>query len=636
MPKNVNKLLVANRGEIALRVVRTAREMGIPTVAVYAEQDRHAQYVQMADDAYLLSGDTYKDTYLNEDLLIDILQRSGADAVHSGYGFLSEVATFAQKVIDAGAAWVGPNPKALVDLGDKITARRVATFAKVPPVPGISQSISDMRLLLDFAHTHGYPLMLKRTDGGGGRGITLVHNDDELRGFYMNHDALQGGDLNEYFVERFIDKGRHVETQCGRDSHGNFTVYSTRDCSVQRRNQKLVEEAPAPFLSSEVTDQLETYSRRLFEAVDYEGLGTCEFMVTEQGKVYFLEVNPRLQVEHTVSEEVCGLDLVREQLTIANGGELTVNHPLRGHSFELRLTCEDPAKNLAPSSGTLASLRWPSGPGIRVDSGVVEGDTISPKFDSMMGKLVVTASDRAAAVARVRRALSELKVEGVPTPASLFEQIFNDDEFTAEHGVAYDVSTKWLERKYLNKEAASSQGGQPASMSGASEVDKKESSETFVIEVNNRRVSLTVPNDIVANLTGGAKARDAKRTIQPLRGQGLHHAQKKQQSNDGQSGVIASPMQAVVTRINVAEGQQVAKGDLLVVLESMKMENYVYAPVKGTVTKIFVGPAAGVEAGETLMTIDVTGASGTKAGENGATGAAVDGTATDGTMEGGK
>jgi len=636
MPKNVNKLLVANRGEIALRVVRTAREMGIPTVAVYAEQDRHAQYVQMADDAYLLSGDTYKDTYLNEDLLIDILQRSGADAVHPGYGFLSEVATFAQKVIDAGAAWVGPNPKALVDLGDKITARRVATFAKVPPVPGISQSISDMRLLLDFAHTHGYPLMLKRTDGGGGRGITLVHNDDELRGFYMNHDALQGGDLNEYFVERFIDKGRHVETQCGRDSHGNFTVYSTRDCSVQRRNQKLVEEAPAPFLSSEVTDQLETYSRRLFEAVDYEGLGTCEFMVTEQGKVYFLEVNPRLQVEHTVSEEVCGLDLVREQLTIANGGELTVNHPLRGHSFELRLTCEDPAKNLAPSSGTLTSLRWPSGPGIRVDSGVVEGDTISPKFDSMMGKLVVTASDRAAAVARVRRALSELKVEGVPTPASLFEQIFNDDEFTAEHGVAYDVSTKWLERKYLNKEAASSQGGQPASMSGASEVDKKESSETFVIEVNNRRVSLTVPNDIVANLTGDAKARDAKRAIQPLRGQGLHHAQKKQQSNDGQSGVIASPMQAVVTRINVAEGQQVAKGDLLVVLESMKMENYVYAPVKGTVTKIFVGPAAGVEAGETLMTIDVTGANGTKAGENGATGAAVDGTATDGTMEGGK
>ena len=636
MASIVKKLLIANRGEIALRVVRTAKEMGISTVAVYSEQDRNSRYVDMADEAYLLSGDTYKDTYLNEDLLIDILHKTGADAVHPGYGFLSEVPSFAQKVEDAGAIWVGPHHTALVDLGDKITARRVALRAKVPPVPGLSEPVTDVRTLLDFAHTHGYPIMMKRTDGGGGHGITVVHDDEELRRFYMNHDALQGGDLKEYFIEKFVDKARHVETQSGRDSHGNFTVYSTRDCSVQRRNQKLVEEAPAPFLSSEVTDQLETYSRRLFEAVDYEGLGTCEFMVTEQGKVYFLEVNPRLQVEHTVSEEVCGLDLVREQLTIANGGELTVNHPLRGHSFELRLTCEDPAKNLAPSSGTLASLRWPSGPGIRVDSGVVEGDTISPKFDSMMGKLVVTASDRAAAVARVRRALSELKVEGVPTPASLFEQIFNDDEFTAEHGVAYDVSTKWLERKYLNKEAASSQGGQPASMSGASEVDKKESSETFVIEVNNRRVSLTVPNDIVANLTGGAKARDAKRAIQPLRGQGLHHAQKKQQSNDGQSGVIASPMQAVVTRINVAEGQQVAKGDLLVVLESMKMENYVYAPVKGAVTKIFVGPAAGVEAGETLMTIDVTGANGTKAGENGATGAAVDGTATDGTMEGGK
>ncbi len=541
MPKNVNKLLVANRGEIALRVVRTAREMGIPTVAVYAEQDRHAQYVQMADDAYLLSGDTYKDTYLNEDLLIDILQRSGADAVHPGYGFLSEVASFAQKVLDAGATWVGPNPKALVDLGDKITARRVATFAKVPPVPGISQSISDMRLLLDFAHTHGYPLMLKRTDGGGGRGITLVHNDDELRGFDMNHDALQGGDLDEYFVERFIDKGRHVETQCGCVFAWQFhRVFHPRLLRRSAATRSLLRKLGA-VPSRRRLEQLETYSRRLFEAVDYVGLGTCELMVTEQGKVYFLEVNPRLQVEHTVSEEVCGLDLVREQLTIANGGELTVDHPLRGHSFELRLTCEDPAKkNPGAELRHADQARMAVRPGIRVDSGVVEGDTVSPKFDSMMGKLVVTASDRATAVARVRRALEELKVEGVPTPASLFEQIFNDDEFTAEHGVAYDVSTKWLERKYLNKEASSTKGGQPASMaraSGAKEAEQKESSETFVIEVNNHRVSLTVPNDIVANLTGGAKARDAKRAIQPLRGQGLHHVEKKQQGSDGQSGV---------------------------------------------------------------------------------------------------
>ena len=405
MVTNIKKILVANRGEIALRVIRTAQEMGIPTVAIYAASDRQAQYVEMADEAYALSGDTYRDTYLNEDAIIDILHKSGADAVHPGYGFLSEVASFAQKVIDAGAVWIGPKPEALIDLGDKITARRVATRAKVPPVPGISEPVKDIRELLTFAQTHGYPVMMKRTDGGGGRGITVVQNDDELRGFYMNHDALQGGDLDEYFIERFIDKARHVETQVGRDSHGNFTIYSTRDCSVQRRNQKLVEEAPAPFLTDDENAQLHRYSRNLFEAVDYVGLGTCEYMVTSQHKVYFLEVNPRLQVEHTVSEEVSGLDLVREQLMIADGGELTQNHPSRGHSFELRITSEDPATNLTPSAGTLTKIEWPSGPGIRVDSGVEVGDSVSPKFDSMMGKLIVTAQNRDAAIARVRRAL---------------------------------------------------------------------------------------------------------------------------------------------------------------------------------------------------------------------------------------
>ncbi len=609
MPQHISKLLVANRGEIALRVVRTAREMGIPTVVVYAEQDRHCQYVQMADEAYLLSGDTYADTYLNEDLLISILERSGADAVHPGYGFLSEVASFATRVMDAGAVWVGPSPRALKALGDKISARNVATKAKVPPVPGISHAVSDMRVLLDFAHTHGYPLMMKRTDGGGGRGITLVRNDDELRGFYLNHNAVQGGDLAEHFVERFIDHGRHVETQCGRDTHGEFTVYSTRDCSVQRRNQKLIEEAPAPFLDPEVEEQLHAYSRRLFEAVQYVGLGTCEFMVTDTGKAYFLEVNPRLQVEHTVSEEVCGLDLVREQLTIAAGGHLTPAPAPRGHSFELRITSEDPKSNLTPSSGTLETVRWPSGPGIRVDSGVAEGDTISPKFDSMMGKLIVTAHDRPAAVARVRRALAELDIAGVPTPAELYAQIFADGDFTCEHGTPFDVSTKWLERKYLNREPAAARAGQPASVAGAAadEDTARTASERFVIEVNNRRVELTVPLDVVANLTGGTHARAAQLPTQPLRGQGMHPAERKA-ARDERPGVIAAPMQAIVTRITVAPGQAVAKGDLLVVLESMKMENYVYAPAGGTVTEIFAAPATGVEAGETLLTMDVAGA----------------------------
>ena len=623
-------ILVANRGIPARRISRSIRERFEAIAAITATDiDKTEPAAASAQELILLGADPR--AYLDLPRIIRLARERGCVAIHPGWGFASEDNNFPKLCAEAGITFIGATAEAMHLLGNKVEARRVARSLGIPVVPGSDESV-DVPGARKIVHEIGLPIMLKAEGGGGGRGIFLVTNEDELEDAFEKASAMAEASFGNprLFVEKYLPKVHHIEIQVIADRWGNVFAFDERDCSVQRRNQKLVEEAPAPFLSSEVTDQLETYSRRLFEAVDYEGLGTCEFMVTEQGKVYFLEVNPRLQVEHTVSEEVCGLDLVREQLTIANGGELTVNHPLRGHSFELRLTCEDPAKNLAPSSGTLTSLRWPSGPGIRVDSGVVEGDTISPKFDSMMGKLVVTASDRAAAVARVRRALSEL------TPASLFEQIFNDDEFTAEHGVAYDVSTKWLERKYLNKEAASSQGGQPASMSGASEVDKKESSETFVIEVNNRRVSLTVPNDIVANLTGGAKARDAKRAIQPLRGQGLHHAQKKQQSNDGQSGVIASPMQAVVTRINVAEGQQVAKGDLLVVLESMKMENYVYAPVKGAVTKIFVGPAAGVEAGETLMTIDVTGANGTKAGENGATGAAVDGTATDGTMEGGK
>ena len=610
MVTNIKKILIANRGEIALRVIRTAHEMGISTVAIYAPTDRNAQFVEMADEAYALSGDTYRDTYLNEDAILDIIKRSGTDAVHPGYGFLSEVASFAKKVNDAGVIWIGPRPEALIDLGDKITARRVAVRAKVPPVPGISEPVKDIRELLTFAQTHGYPVMMKRTDGGGGRGFFF--NDTATTEIYTLslHDALQGGDLDEYFIERFIDKARHVETQCGRDAHGNFTVYSTRDCSVQRRNQKLVEEAPAPFLTDDEKDQLYRYSRNLFEAVDYVGLGTCEYMVTSQHKVYFLEVNPRLQVEHTVSEEVSGLDLVREQLNIADGGELIKDPEPRGHSFELRITSEDPATNLTPSSGTLTKIKWPSGPGIRVDFGVEVGDNISPKFDSMMGKLIITAQSRETAVARVRRALKELCIEGVPTPAKLFEQIFNDPEFTAENH-SFDVSTKWMERKYLNRVPAASLGGQPASLVSGKSADESENKqpamESFIIEVDNKRVKLTIPQDIVDNLTGSARVRSVSRASQPLRGRSLRGSTHKSEEQKQIPGVIAAPMQAVITRVNVAEGQQVAKGDLLVVLESMKMENYVYAPAAGTVTGIFVGPGDGVESGAKLVTIDISG-----------------------------
>lgn len=607
----MKKLLIANRGEIALRVVRTAQEMGIATVAVYAEQDRNAPYTQMADEAYLLPGDTNLQTYLNEDLIVDVAKRAGADALHPGYGFLSEFPSFAQKVGDAGISWVGPSPHVLTELGDKITACKVATRAKVPVVPGIAEPVSDMRVLLDFANANGYPVMMKKADGGGGRGITPIHNDDELRAFYMNHDALQGGDLGDYFIEKFVDKARHVETQSGRDSHGNFTVYSTRDCSVQRRNQKLVEEAPAPFLSDDVISQLKGFSHRLFETAGYVGLGTCEFLVTGNGKVYFMEVNPRLQVEHTVSEQVCGLDLVREQLNIADGGMLTHAPEPRGHSFELRITSEDPATNLTPSAGTLEAITWPTGPGIRIDSGVEVGDTVSPKDDSMMGKVIISAQDRLSAVARVRRALREMSIEGVPTPATLFQKIFTNPEFTAEQH-SFDVTTKWLERNYLNVEPKTTTTGQPASMSeskdqGNSEGADRASVETFTIEVDDKRVKLAIPEDMFAGFgASSANARGARKPTQPLRGQGLHDVTKQlARHNEQGAGVIVATMQAVVTRINVAEGQQVDKGDLMIVLESMKMENYVYAPAKGVVSKIMVGVADGVDPGETLVTLNI-------------------------------
>ncbi|MBI0105889.1 acetyl/propionyl/methylcrotonyl-CoA carboxylase subunit alpha [Bifidobacterium polysaccharolyticum] len=607
----MKKLLIANRGEIALRVVRTAQEMGIATVAVYADQDRDAPYAQMADEAYLLPGDTNMETYLNEDLIVSIARRAGADALHPGYGFLSEFSSFARKVLDAGITWVGPDPEVLDELGDKITACKVAERARVPVVPGLSEPVTDMRPLLDFADEHGYPVMMKKADGGGGRGITLINDSDELRTFYMNHDALQGGDLGDYFIEKFVDRARHVETQSGRDSHGQFTVYSTRDCSVQRRNQKLVEEAPAPFLSDDVIAQLEGFSRRLFDTVGYVGLGTCEFLVTPRDDVYFMEVNPRLQVEHTVSEQVCGLDLVREQLRIADGGSLNVAPPPRGHSFELRITSEDPATNLTPSSGTIESIQWPSGPGIRVDSGVEVGDTVSPRDDSMMGKLIVTAQDRPAAVARVRRALREMSISGVPTPAGLFQKIFTNPEFTAEDGHSFDVSTKWLERVYLNVEPASNGSGQPASVSGVSAQEQDRDSdpmETYNVEIDDKRVRLALPQSLLGGMGGVGGHGGSSRPRQPLRGRGLRDQEPGAPRQDAaRSGIIVATMQAVVTRINVAPDQEVDKGDLLVVLESMKMENYVYAPAKGRVKTIDVSVAQGVDPGQTLVTLDLGG-----------------------------
>ncbi|WP_418969720.1 biotin carboxylase N-terminal domain-containing protein [Alloscardovia omnicolens] len=631
----MKKLLIANRGEIALRVVRTAHEMGIATVAIYSDQDRNAPYVERADEAYHLPGDTYNETYLNQNRIIEICQRSGADAIHPGYGFLSENSQFAQKVLDAGIVWVGSRPEVLDELGDKIIARRFAQRAQVTPVPGISEPVSDVHTLINFCNENGYPAMMKRADGGGGRGITVVRTEDDVRTFFMNHDSLQGGDLDKYFIEKFVSEARHVETQCGRDSHGTFTVYSTRDCSVQRRNQKLIEEAPAPFLSDAVEQKLRVFSQRLFDTAGYEGLGTCEFMVTPHDDVYFLEVNPRLQVEHTVSEEVCGLDLVREQLTIASGGALTVPQSIRGHSFELRITSEDPEKNLTPGSGVIENITFPLGPGIRVDFGVAKGDTISPKYDSMMGKIIVTAATRDMAIARVHRAISEFSLEGISTPIALYDEIFSHDDFTARgRSGQFNVTTKWLENTFMNEHAQATRAGQPHSVLDRS-VNSVEPSElgmmransqisssrnventTFVVEVDDRRMKISVPDYVIAAVSTSHRPISNRKT-QPLRGAGLHTTASQGDSAHGSlvgsNGEIKAPMQAVVTRVNVAVGQQVAKGDLLVVLESMKMENYVYAPLAGTISEIYVGPADGVDAGESLLKVDMTEASSSSA-----------------------
>ncbi|WP_018143472.1 ATP-binding protein [Alloscardovia criceti] len=622
----MKKLLIANRGEIALRIIRTAHEMGISTVAIYSDQDRNAPYVAQADDAYHMSGDTYNETYLNMDRIIEIAQRSEADAIHPGYGFLSEISAFARKVLEAGLIWVGPRPEVLDELGDKITARQFAQRADVTPVPGISEPVSSIHELIDFCNEHGYPAMMKRADGGGGRGIAVVRSEDEIRTFYMSHDALQGGDLDKYFIEKFVREARHVETQCGRDSQGNFTVYSTRDCSVQRRNQKLIEEAPAPFLSADVEQKLRIFSQRLFDTAQYEGLGTCEFMVTPHNDVYFLEVNPRLQVEHTVSEEVCGIDLVREQLAIASGEQLTPAPEPRGHSFELRITSEDPEKNLAPGSGVIEELHFPAGPGIRVDFGVSQGDTVSPKYDSMMGKLIVTASTRDHAIARVHRAIQEFSIRGIATPIRLYDEIFAHDDFTARgKSGTFNVTTKWLENTFLNEHAQSTRAGMPTSVVDRS-INSVEPSElgmqransqlgssrdashtTFVVEVDNRRMKISVPDYVVAAISTSHRP-IAHRKTQPLRGSGMatmDTAEHKGNEFVSSNGEIKAPMQAVVTRVNVAVGQDVKKGDLLVVLESMKMENYVYAPLTGTVHEIYVGPADGVDAGEALLKLDI-------------------------------
>ena len=601
----LSRILVANRGEIALRIVRTARDLGATSILPYTPEDLMSPAAELADEAYAMpEGSSYTDAAA----VLELARTTGADAVHPGYGFLSEDADFARSIIEAGITWVGPSPEAMDALGDKMSARATAERAKVAPVPGITDSVTDAETVISFAGTHGYPVALKRTDGGGGRGITVLHNDDEVRSTPAFESAALGG--GTLILERFVTAARHIETQCARDSHGGFAVVSTRDCSLQRRNQKLLEEAPAPFLPEGAHDRLVEASRRLLETVDYVGVATCEFLLTPEEDLWFLEVNPRLQVEHCVSEEVTGTDLVELQLRIAEGGHLgEINEP-RGHSLELRITCEDPSRGLAPSTGAITRLRWPAGPGIRIESGVTEGDVVTPMFDPMLAKIVVTGATREQAIARARRALRETVVEGVTVCTALHTEVLERPAFTnPDASGRLTVTTRWLENEVLPELA---DAGAPADADGSQAapeaVTNPRTRSSYIIELNGRRMQLTLPDGILAPSNPARGFSPRSNRAQPLRGRSggttrsaRGGASGETESTGSEPGVIAAPMQAIVTRICVEPGQQVCQGDLLVVLESMKMENYVHAPSDGTISEIPVGAGRTVSAGDVLV-----------------------------------
>ena len=582
----VTKVLIANRGEIAVRVIRAAQDEGLTSVAVYADPDRDALHVRMADEAYGLGGTTAADSYLVIDKILDAAARSGADAVHPGYGFLSENADFAAAVINAGLTWIGPPPHAISSLGDKVAARRIAEAVDAPRVPGTTDPVDSAEEVVAFADEHGLPVAVKAAFGGGGRGIKVARTREEIPELYESavREAVAAFGRGECFVERFLDAPRHVETQCLADAHGNVVVVSTRDCSLQRRNQKLVEEAPAPFLTEEQNERLYSSSKAILREAGYQGAGTCEFLVGQDGVISFLEVNTRLQGEHPVSEEVTGIDLVREQFRIARGEALGYDDPVvRGHSIEFRLNGEDPGRGFMPAPGTLSTLRFPSGPGVRVDSGVVEGETVSGSFDSMIAKLIVTGADRDQALARSRRALAELEIEGMATVVPFDRAIVSDPAFAPADGQPFAVHTRWIETEFVND--LEPFAGAPGSGSEAEE------RQTVVVEVSGKRLEVVLPATVLGS--GKPAAAPAAKNRRE-RGRGAAKA-----SGDD----LTSPMQGTVVKLAVKNGAKVSEGDTVVVIEAMKMEQPLKAHKDGTVSGLDVSPGDTVSAGTTLATI---------------------------------
>lgn len=585
---SIAKVLVANRGEIAVRIVRAARDSGIGSVAIYADQDRDAMHVRLADEAYALGGSTSADTYLKVDKILSIARRSGADAVHPGYGFLAENADFARAVINAGLIWIGPSPEAIEALGDKVTARQVAEKVGAPLAPGTPGPVQNAAEVVAFAEEVGLPIAIKAAYGGGGRGLKVAREIGEVAELFESatREAVAAFGRGECFVEKYLDKPRHVETQCLADAHGNVVVISTRDCSLQRRHQKLVEEAPAPFLTEEQNRVLYESSKAIMREVGYVGAGTCEFLIGADGTVSFLEVNTRLQVEHPVSEEITGIDLVREQFRIAAGGVLDYDDPKpEGHSFEFRINGEDPGRGFLPQPGPIHSITTIGGPGVRVDSGVTAGDEVSGAFDSLLAKVIVTGRDRAEALERARRALDEYEVTGMPTVVPFHRAVLREPDFTADSG-EFRVHTRWIETEFVNDIDP---------WDGELEAPKTpEARHTVVVEVSGKRLEVCLPERVTVAAGGGGRPVAAP----PSR---RSHATT---ANAGASGdAVASPMQATIVKVAVEEGQEVVKGDLVVVLEAMKMEQPLQAHKDGVINNINATPGATVSAGHQLLTI---------------------------------
>jgi acetyl-CoA/propionyl-CoA carboxylase biotin carboxyl carrier protein len=589
----VRKVLIANRGEIAVRIVRACRDAGLSSVAVYAEPDLDALHVTMADEAYALEGQTAADSYLNIEKILKRAADAGADAVHPGYGFLAENAAFARAVIDAGLTWIGPPPAAIDALGDKVAARRIAQEVGAPLAPGTDGPVSSADEVRAFAARYGLPVAIKAAHGGGGRGLKVARTEAEIGEMYESavREAVAAFGRGECFVERYLERPRHVETQCLADAHGGVVVVSTRDCSLQRRHQKLVEEAPAPFLSAGQVTVLYDASKAIMRRAGYTGAGTCEFLVGQDGTISFLEVNTRLQVEHPVSEEITGIDLVREMFRIADGQELGYGDPAtHGHAIEFRVNAEDPGRGFLPAPGTITRWRQPSGPGVRVDAGYGPGMTVPQAFDSLLAKLIVTGANRRQALERARRALTEFEVGGMPTVLPFHQAVVNDPAFTAE---PFSVHTRWIETEFAGSIPPYS--GSPGQTGGAAAGGGRPERERITVEVQGKRLEVVLPAGL-----GRARAPAAPRLAGPGGAAGRARRSTRSGAGRGDGDTLTSPMQGTIVKIVAGEGQRVSAGDPIVILEAMKMEQPLTAHKDGTVTGLAVKVGQTVAAGEAL------------------------------------